>query len=163
IDRFSDPEIRDLNGATRDAQGLWALFADTIPALTAELLVDQDATRERVLKALDTTLGAAGPQDIVIITFSTHGTRDHRLVVHDTEYANLPASTIEMSEIASRFYSSRAGLVLCVLDCCFSGGAPARVLEESVASRDPGDPVAELVGTGRVIITACAKNQLALE
>ncbi len=118
--------IRDLTGARRDATTLWALFSNTLPGINAARVVDAGPTVERVRRALDKTLGAAGPEDTVILTFSGHGTHDHRLVAHDTAGADLQATTIPMREVVSRLRQSRAGAVLCVLDCCFSGGAPAR-------------------------------------
>jgi hypothetical protein len=29
VDRYSDPQIRDLSGAVNDARALWSLFTDT--------------------------------------------------------------------------------------------------------------------------------------
>lgn len=154
IDKHRDLGIRDLTGARRDATALWALFGDTLPGITAALIVDAEATVGRVRRALDETLGAAGPDDTVIITFSGHGTHDHRLVAHDTDAADLHDTTIPMREVVSRLRQSRVGAVLCVLDCCFSGGAPARVLEDSPVARDAVSPLLEVVGKGRVLIAA---------
>lgn len=131
INNYADPQIRDLGGARRDATALWALFADTLPEAEARLLVDDEATVDEIRHAFDDTLGAAGPDDTVILSFSGHGTHDHRLVATDTALATLPATTIPMQELADRFKGTQAGTMLCVLDCCFSGGAPARVLEDS--------------------------------
>lgn len=163
VDKHRDLGIRDLTGARRDATALWALFTDTLPGITAALIVDADATVERVRRALDETLGAAGPDDTVIITFSGHGTHDHRLVAHDTAAADLHGTTIPMQEVVSRLKESRAGAVLCVLDCCFSGGAPARVLEDSPVSRDAVSPLLEVVGKGRVLIAASNVDEPAYE
>jgi replicative superfamily II helicase len=163
VDRHRDLGIRDLTGARRDATALWALFSDTLPGITAALIVDADATIERVRRALDETLGAAGPDDTVIITFSGHGTHDHRLVAHDTASADLHGTTIPMDEVVSRLRQSHAGAVLCVLDCCFSGGAPARVLEDSPVPRDAVSPLLEVVGKGRVLIAASNVDEPAYE
>src|ERR1051325_6093616 len=100
-DKHRDIAIRDLTGARRDATALWALFCDTLPGITAALVVDAEATVERVRRALDETLGVAGPDDTVIITFSGHGTHDHRLVAHDTAAADLQGTTIPMQEVVS--------------------------------------------------------------
>ena len=90
-------------------------------------LLDAEATVDEIRRTLDETLGAAGPEDTVIFSFAGHGTRDHRLVAHNTELSRLVDTTIPMAELASRFRQTRAKAVLCVLDGCFSGGAPARV------------------------------------
>ncbi len=163
IDRHQDPGIRELEAARRDATALWALFSDTFPDVSAKLLVDETATTAAVLTALDETLGAAGLEDVVVVSFSGHGTHDHRLVMHDTSRADVPATTIPMSELASRFKVSKAKAVLCILDCCFSGGAPARVLEDTPVSRDPGSPLEAIAGAGRILIAASNVNEPALE
>jgi ATP-dependent DNA helicase len=163
IDRHRHVGIRDLTGAARDATALWALFADTNSGIRATLLKDADATAERVRSALRSGLADATTDDVVIVTFSGHGTHDHRLVVHDTDTASLATTTISMDEVASLFKTSPARAVVCVIDCCFSGGAPARVLEDSPVPKDPGLPIEALAGKGRIIIAASNINEVAYE
>lgn len=50
VNKFSDPGIRDLSGATKDAQSLWALFKDTLPDIEAELLTDEGATADAIIR-----------------------------------------------------------------------------------------------------------------
>ena len=163
IDKHADPRIRDLMGARRDAMALWALFADTMPNIQARLLTDDEATTAGVLQALDETFYSAGHDDTIILSFSGHGTRDHRLVTHDTTIEHLATTTIPMSDLAGRFKRAQAKAVLCILDCCFSGGATARVLEDSPIVRDPGDPLQELAGKGRILIAASNVDEPAYE
>ena len=122
IDRFADPIIRELSGCRRDALALWSLFSDTVPDLRAELLIDDQATSGAIRAAFDATLGAANSDDVVILSFSGHGTPDHRLVTHDSDRTHYSDTAIDMAELATRFKQSRARAVLCILDCCFSGG-----------------------------------------
>lgn len=163
IDKHLDPTVRDLFGACRDATALWSLFTDTVPNLNAKLLVDNQASITAIRLAIKETLGVASPNDTVILAFSGHGTRDHRLVAHDTLRTDLAATTLPMQELADAFRQSRARAVLCILDCCFSGGAPARVLEDSPVPRDPGNPLEALAGTGRVLLAASNTNEVAYE
>jgi helicase len=163
VDKYRDPQIRDLTGARRDAKALWALFCDTIPDIEAKLLTDENATTAAIRYTLDETLGMAGPDDTVILCFSGHGSHDHRIVTHDTALNSLADTTISMEELATRFNESKAKAVLFVLDCCFSGGAPARVLENSPISRDPGFPLEALAGKGRILISAANINEVAYE
>jgi helicase len=163
IDRHADPEIRDLNGAARDAKALWALFSDSIEGLDARLLVDREATLKAVTSALDETLGRATEDDVVILSFAGHGTRDHRLVTTDSAIDRLPETTFDMAELAARFRATKARAVLLLLDCCFSGGAPARVLDIGVVARDAGYPLAQVAGNGRVLFAASAPDEAALE
>ena len=164
IDKYQDPSIRDLAGAKRDATALWALFSDTMPDLEAEKFVDEEATLENIRKVLDAKLGSAGTDDVVIISFSGHGTHNHRIVAHNTVYKVLNDTTIPMEEIAARFKDSRAKVIFFILDCCFSGAAPARVLDDSPVPRDIEFHIENLVaGKGRLLLAAARDDQRAYE
>jgi Caspase domain/DEAD/DEAH box helicase len=163
IDRHKDPTIRDLNGAKRDAIAVWALFVDTLPEATSTLLTDDSANLAAVENLLATTLDAAGPEDAVILSFAGHGTHDHRMVLHDTLRSDLPGTTLAMANLARRFRESQAKTVICFIDCCFSGGAPARVLEDSPIPRDPQSSLQTISGTGRVLVSASNHDEEALE
>jgi len=149
VGKYTDPNIRELVGATRDAKALHALFADNAESTAPVLLVDYDATIENIRSGLNATLGAASPDDIAVFFFSGHGSRDHRLAASDTRLDALHETTLSMEELAHLFKTTKAKAVLCVLDCCFSGGAPAKVLEDSPIPRDPATPLEVLVGEGR--------------
>jgi helicase len=88
--------------------------------------VDHDATLANIQAALKETLGQATADDVVLFSFSGHGSHDHRLAASDTQLSNLPATTIAMAELGTLFKSTRARAVLCILDCCFSGAMPDR-------------------------------------
>lgn len=163
VDRYADATISDLSGARRDAEALWSLFSDTLSGMDAKLLVDDHATVINVQEALRITLGKTTADDTVIVSISCHGTRDHRLALHDTRRDDLPGSTISMEILSGHFKSTRAKAMLCVLDCCFSGGAPARVIDDSPVARDPGTAIAEIAGTGRILLAASGVNEPALE
>jgi len=162
INRHRDPTIRELAGAVRDAKALWALLSDTDKAARCTLLVDGDATVANIRTAIN-SLAAAAADDVVILAFSGHGTKSHRLVTHDSDRSSLDTTTIGMDELAAAFKASQAKAILCIIDCCFSGGAPARVLEDSPATKDPGLPIEVLAGAGRVLIAACNTNEVAYE
>ncbi|QIB34609.1 DEAD/DEAH box helicase [Ancylobacter pratisalsi] len=163
IDRYHDPLIRDLNGAVRDASALWAVFSDAMEGMEAALLTDEQATLEAVEAVLDATLGVATEDDVVLLSFAGHGTADHRLVLADTRAGDVLGTTLAMAQLATRFRESRARAVVLLLDCCFSGGAPARVLDIGLVPRDIIQPLVEITGQGRVLFAASAVDQAALE
>jgi len=163
IDKHEDPAISELAGARRDATALWALFADTLEDVAPRLIVDEQASHQQVRGLLDEVLLQATPDDTVILSFSGHGTRDHRLVLYDTDTRQLPSTTIAMAELGDYFKRSQARAILCIVDCCFSGRAPARVFEDSPAPRGSLNPLEELAGTGRLLIAASSPNEPALE
>jgi helicase len=164
VDKHADPGIRELGGAVRDATALWALFTDTFgDSLNPTLLINEAATAEAIEAALRDTVTTAGPDDLVVITFSGHGTKDHRLVAYDTSKANLANTTISVDTLVDVFKRSRAKAIVLVLDCCFSGAAPGRVLEDSPIARNPGFPIEQLAGAGKLIISACGVDEVAWE
>lgn len=163
IDRYADPSIRELTGASRDAIALHALVTDSLPTVTTTKLIDSDATSSGIRMALDAVLGQADPADTVIVTFSGHGTKSHRLVAYDTTRADLTSTTIGMDEVAAIFKKSHAKAIFCIIDCCFSGAAPGKVLEDTPVARDPSSPLDELAGRGRILLAACNVNEVAYE
>ena len=162
INRYLDPAIPELNGARRDATVLWALFTDTIEELAARLLVDEEATHTAVSEAILGTLEAAQEDDVIVISFAGHGSPDGSLVLFDTDATDLPGTALPMTALAEAFKSTKAGTVLCILDCCFSGQAPARVFETEARPRNtfalPG-----VAGEGRILLAACATSEAAWE
>jgi helicase len=63
INKHQNPTIPELSGARRDATALWSLFTDTIPELSARLLVDEQATFHDMSVAILGTLERAHPDD----------------------------------------------------------------------------------------------------
>ncbi|QDT26379.1 Caspase domain protein [Gimesia panareensis] len=163
VDRHNDPQIRDLAGAKRDAVALWSLFSDTIPDVDASLLIDADASIENVRGVLQKTIAEATADDTVIVSFSCHGTRDHRIVCHDTDINDLPNTTISMAELADAFKTSNAKAILCLLDCCFAGGAPARVIDAGAVLRDVISPLESIAGEGQILFAASDVDEPACE
>lgn len=163
VDKHQDSDIPELNGARRDATALWALFSDSIPDLSARLLVDETATHDAVKKGVFSTLATADKNDVVVIFFAGHGTPDGRLVLFDTQASNLSATAISMADLAQEFKHAQAEVVLCILDCCFSGQAPARVLEIGPRPRSVPLGLSDIAGKGRILITACKGDESAWE
>ena len=163
VGKHKDPGIRDLVGSARDAIALHALFSDNLRGEAPELLVDEQATLENVRASIVRTLGDATVDDVVVLSFSGHGSHDHRIATTDTNLADLNNTTLGMDELANAFSQSKAKAICCILDCCFSGEAPGKALEDSPTPRDPGSPLQTLAGDGRILISASADNEVAYE
>lgn len=162
INKHRDATIPELSGARRDATALWALFTDTVAGLAARLLVDERATYTEVSEAILGTLSSAQDNDVVVLTFAGHGSPDGNLVLFDTDPANLTGTGLSMAALADAFKTTKARTVLCILDCCFSGQAPARVLE-TVGRPRSAFALAGIAGEGRILLAACATNESAWE
>ncbi len=164
VDRYRSP-VNRLSCAVADARALGSLFSDTLEGEFAHLL-DNDATAERIrqeLGALETT----APEDFVVITFSGHGTDDHRLVPVDVDVDELASSCLSLDELGERLDRIPARQLLVVLDCCFSGGfGGARVFAPTAQrsmTEDRTSVEALTRGSGRIVITASGAGEPALE
>jgi helicase len=162
VNKHRDPTMLELGGARQDATALWALFADTLPELSARLLVDEAATHAEISQAILGTLSSAQSDDVVVIAFAGHGSPEGHLVLYDTDGGNLAATALPMSVLAEAFRTSNARIILCILDCCFSGQAPARVLKGAARARS-GFAFNGIYGEGRILLAACATNESAYE
>lgn len=163
INKHQSPNASELTSAVRDAKSLWALFSDTFTGMSSEILLDESATCEAIKESITNVLGKAGSEDVVIFSFSGHGSRNHKLVAHDTSVAKMDATTIPMEFLAEKFKASQAKVIICILDCCFSGGATAKVFADTPATRDLSDPYDQLTGKGRILIAASNATQPAYE
>ncbi|TIR50589.1 MAG: DEAD/DEAH box helicase [Mesorhizobium sp.] len=164
IDRYASPQISWLSCARRDAVALEALFCDTLGGSTT-LLIDETATRAGIEAAFQ-KLSGCDADDTVVISFSGHGSESHELVTSDADIYDLYHTAIPLDELAGWFSGIPAKRLILLLDCCFSGGMGAKVLQvqavprglQSVEAR-----LAQMSGEGRLIITASAANEPAWE
>ena len=164
IDRYQSPDINELSCARRDAIALEALFADTLGGATV-LLTDQDATRERIAAEF-AALEYCDADDTVVIGFSGHGSETHELVAYDTNIDNITATAIPLDAVQEWFSRIPAKRLIFFLDCCFSGGLGAKVLQVVAKPRDLRSTeakLAQLAGNGRIIFTASSATEPAWE
>jgi hypothetical protein len=118
-----------LQGCVNDAHA----WSDTLTrhGIYTELLVEQDATKARILDALRAGLRASGPDDLLVVTWSGHGTRvpdrdadetdrwDEAIVPHDYPTAGM----ITDDDLYALFAPAitRGVRVVGIFDSCFSG------------------------------------------
>lgn len=102
----------------------------------------------------------------MIVTFSGHGTSTHELVTFDADLQDLATTCIELDVLTEWFSRIPARRLICVLDCCFSGGMGAKVLQLAALPRSLDSAeraLAQLSGEGRIIITASRATEEAWE
>jgi helicase len=170
IDRYDSPLVSNLASAVRDAKALHALFSDNLAGQHV-LLADDDATTARLRHELRALQAKTTGDDFVVITFSGHGSDTHEIVSFDTDPFDIAGTGLPLDEFTELVSGVPARHLLVVLDCCFSGGAGAKVLHAPRRSRGgPGGLpksteafMQQMVGTGRVILTASTAGQEAWE
>lgn len=164
IDRFQSPSINWLSCAKRDAVALYSLFADNLQG-DFHLMFDENATRNSIESRIK-DLSNCSVDDIVIFSFSGHGTTTHELVTYDTNTNDIGSTTISLDILAEWFKNIPAKQLICIIDCCFSGGMGAKALEVNFTSRGlrSGEELIEqFSGSGRVILTASRATEPAWE
>jgi replicative superfamily II helicase len=164
IDRYASPMVDELSCARRDAVALHALFADTLGD-GARLLTDEQATYAAIEENFE-ALASCDEDDVVVVAFSGHGSETHELITHDADVNDLAGSCVPLDTLTEWFSRIPARRLVCILDCCFSGGMGAKVLRVELKSRDPRSVEAkleELSGDGRLILTASRADEAAWE
>lgn len=164
IDRFASPRIDWLGCARRDAVALHALFSDTLGGESV-LLTDEAATRAAIEYECK-KLSQCDADDVVVIAFSGHGSETHELVTYDADLRSLETTCIPLDLLTQWFSEIPAHRVICILDCCFSGGMGAKVLKVDAVPRglqSVEDLLEQLKGPGRLIVTASSATEPAWE
>ena len=164
IDRYSSPRISWLSCCVRDAQAMYALFTDNLGG-DSKLLTDQEATLANIKNGL-ADLSKTKPEDVVVIYYSGHGSDTHEIATYDANPAHLEDTALPLEILLESFKKIPAKKVICILDCCFSGGMGAKCLEaenKPKAIKSGEEILSQLSGEGRIIITASSANQLAWE
>lgn len=170
INRYESVHVQNLASAVRDARAVHALFTDNLGGDTL-LLADSEATSSRIREELRRLASASTPGDVVVVTFSGHGSDTHELVSYEADPFDISATTLPLEEFTDLIGAIPARHLLVVLDCCFSGGAGAKVLHSTMRARGraSGLPLSteafleQMVGTGRVLLTASTAEQEAFE
>lgn len=173
IGNFADPTINKLKFASKDALDFknYLIQKANFAPDHVRTLIDSEATRERILDEFgDAWLPrVAGPDDLVVIFVSTHGSPAdldvgsvNYLVAYDTDPKKLFSRGIPMQELC-RLIKSRVccDRVLIVLDTCFSGNTAPTGKSLTRTGNISANEVA--LGTGQLVICSSSTNQRSWE
>ncbi|MBK9143183.1 MAG: caspase family protein [Candidatus Melainabacteria bacterium] len=174
ISRFKDASM-NLNYPAKDA----ADFRDFLIKEAhfapdhVKLITDEQATRARILTEIgDTWLPhAAGPNDLVLIYMSSHGSPSQMdnegfnyLVAHDTQKDQLYATGIRLENLAEtikeRVHCDRTVIIL---DACHSGAARAKAGGKSLVRQGNFDIGQIPMGKGLMLICSSQPQEVSWE
>jgi hypothetical protein len=163
VGRFQNPGLARLRSPAIDANALMGLLADeNIGGYDTQAFVDQNSTTVR--RAIDEFFSDAHRDELKVLYFAGHGIKDANGRLHlaatDTELRFLASTGISAEFINQAMNDSRAGQIVLILDCCYSGAFPRGVTARSTPTIDVGD---QLSGRRRVIITATNALEFAFE
>ena len=101
-----------------------------LPENQIEILVDESATRENILKSMRSIFLKADENDVVVLYFSGHGLEGCFLPVDFDGYNN----KLRHDEVKQIFNESKAKHKLCIADACHSGSMQ---FGEGLAAKGP--------------------------
>ena len=136
IGNFKDTRIPKLRYTAKDASDFHAFLVDPQGGRFnpdhVELLVDEKATREGILKALQKLFLRAQEQDLLVVYVSSHGSpRQGELglqgvgyiVTYDTNLDDLFIGALEFQNFSEQISLIKARRKVTFLDTCYSGQA----------------------------------------
>ena len=83
-----------------------------------KILIDAQATKQRMLDAIAWLANNAGPDDLVVFTYAGHGDSGGFLTTYDcTDYSSM----ISADELAAAFTPVNASRIVIILENCFAG------------------------------------------
>ncbi len=166
VGKFKVGKINPLQYSVRDAGSFYNFLVDpnkaAFPKQNVYFLVDQNATRANIAMYLDGIKKVAGPDDLVVIYMSSHGTPPDKnggvnIVTYDTEVQ--PRERVwqtSVTEIMLKDFveNLRAKRLVMILDTCYSNGAyravpgflPAGGKSLGVGDEDEGYGVSKTYG-----------------
>ncbi len=116
------PNLQPLRYTDDDAYKVFSFMKSpeggAIPSDQISILVDEDATKAKILRTLKSTFAKAGSEDMVMIYYSGHGLKD---AILPYDY-NRDANKILYKELYGIIENSEAKQKICIIDACYSGG-----------------------------------------
>lgn len=136
IGTFKDPRIPKLRYTAKDALDFRDFLVDPqggrFDPSRVELLVDESATREGILKALQKIFLRAREQDLLVVYMSSHGSPRQGdlglqgvgyIVTYDTNLEDLFVDALEFQNFSEKISLIKARRKVTFLDTCYSGQA----------------------------------------
>lgn len=179
IGSFADEAIPRLRYTAKDARDFHAYLVDPqggrFDPGNVHLLVDAEATRANILKALQEVFLAAAEEDLLVVYVSSHGSPAEGslglqgvgyIVTYDTDLENLFVDALEFQDFSEKVAMVKARRKVTFLDTCYSGQA-LRPGEKtlSISALGVGDETAKLftAAEGSYLITSSAANERSWE
>jgi len=172
--------LPSLKYAVNDAREFYRYLVEVnkIPKNHVWLLLDEEATLDKMKSTLGTSLRQnAGKDDTVIIFLAGHGATEHDasspdgdglekyILPYNANPKDLYASALPMSEIARIFQRIGSERLVFISDTCYSGASGGRTIPVAGRRANVSGAFWERLsqGKGRVILTASDANEVSVE
>ncbi|MGN2242464.1 caspase family protein [Frateuria sp. GZRR33] len=169
ISNLPDAILNDVNdiAATLTSPGYCAYDPRNVVTL-----LNVDATRAAVLKALDELADKASAEDTACLFFSGHGaivsglsSEESVLATFDSDLASLETTSISSVELSVALNKIKASRLLVFIDACHAGGAAISKTMTDGSGRDLKFGYSEnafsrlAVGRGRALMASCRSDE----
>ncbi len=172
--------LPSLKYATNDAREFYRYLVEVnqVPRDHVWMLLDEEATLEKLRSTLGTSLRrSAGKDDTVIIFLAAHGATEKDpsspdgdglekyILPHNADLKDLYASALPMSDIARIFQRVSSERLVFISDTCYSGASGGRTIPVIGMRANLSGAFLERLsqGKGRVILTASDANEVSAE
>lgn len=163
-DEYSDPKLTSLNAPADDARMLADVLRDDAVGGFGVTTVFNRPSHEVEL-AIAEFFGTGRFGDTLLAHFSCHGVKSASgelyFATTNTDLSDafkLKVTGVPSALVRDAMEESRASLILCLVDCCYSGA-----FVKLAKAADTVDLTERLGGKGRAVITASTSLQLALD
>jgi hypothetical protein len=151
-----------------DAYRMYAFYKSpeggSLPDRQISLLIDEDATRANIMKAIRDTYNQAGKDDMIIFYFSGHGAEGAFITGEfDREDMEDDKGVLWHDELQSVFEQSPAKYKYLIADACHAGSFPAASQQTEGASRGAFYQAFEQAKGGFVLLLSCMGDEVSLE
>lgn len=170
VSRYENSSL-ELQFADKDALSLAQFLEEQEGQLFSEVrfksLINENATRDRIIQGMTSHLGKAGPDDIVFIFIAGHGIKHQRsgsyyFVPYNADSESLLSKGLRMSDFeeAVKILSKDVNKVIIVMDTCHSGA-----MRIGVRATGDGQNLAEALkeASGLFILSASKGGEESLE
>ena len=144
VAKYRNQNVPQLTLSSKDAQDFYTFLHERENLFSKShitLLMDEQATRENVTKAIRDDLKPAGKDDIVIVYLSGHGAADpvrtdeYYFLTHDADPENLFGSALPMNS-SDLFKGIDSNRLVLVSDACHAGGFNPALEKSTVKAAD---------------------------
>jgi len=164
---YLDPENK-LSYTKDDAYKIYAFYKSpeggSLPDKQIALLIDEEATRSNVLKAVKNTYSQAGKDDAIVFYFSGHGVQG-AFITHEFDgflWDNYRGLFLH-EEINEVFQNSPAKYKYLIADACHSGSLVEQYAKKEVKAKSGFYQAFEKVEGGFVMILSSMSKEYSLE
>ena len=143
VGEFKDKAIQPRPTADADAKALYAMLTDAkylgVAQDRAKLLLSADATRESIVKAVDTALSSTSGDDLVLIAFFGRGTSAGDkpcFFTTDSTVKERAKTALQVSDLEPAFKKLKHQNLVFLMDVQYKGGIDAgteKIVEPSVS------------------------------